>query len=80
LSNPSPWDTAVEDLPYRPTLELTVSGFVIHEEIIKSRLNSRNDGYYAVQNLPSFYVLSKKADIKIYITIVLPTVSVVQWV
>jgi hypothetical protein len=43
----------------------------IHEEI-KSRLNSGNACYHAVQNLLSSRLLSKKVEIKIYETIMLP--------
>jgi hypothetical protein len=45
----------------------------IHEEI-KSRLNSGNACYHAVQNLLSFHLLSKNVKIKIYKIIILPSV------
>jgi hypothetical protein len=45
----------------------------IHEEI-KSRLNSGNACYHAVQNLLSSRMLSRNVKIKIYKTIILPVV------
>jgi hypothetical protein len=45
----------------------------IHEEV-RSRLNSGNACYHAVQNLLSFRLLSRNAKIKIYKTIILPVV------
>jgi hypothetical protein len=45
----------------------------IHEEI-RSRLNSGNACYHAVQNLFSSRLLSKNVKIKIYKTIILPVV------
>jgi hypothetical protein len=45
----------------------------IHEEI-RSRLNSGNACYYAVQNLLSSRLLSRNVKIKIYKTIILPVV------
>jgi hypothetical protein len=41
---------------------------------IKSRLNSWNAFYHAVQNLLSSHLLSKNVNIKIYRTIILPVV------
>jgi hypothetical protein len=45
----------------------------IHEEI-RSRLNSGNAYYHAVQNLLSSRLLSRNVKIKIYKTIILPVV------
>jgi hypothetical protein len=45
----------------------------IHEEI-RSRLNSGNACYHAVQNLLSSRLLSRNVKIKIYKTIILPVV------
>jgi hypothetical protein len=45
----------------------------IHEEI-RSRLNSENACYHAVQNLLSSQLLSRNVKIKIYKTIILPVV------
>jgi hypothetical protein len=45
----------------------------IHEEI-RSRLNSGNAFYHAVQNLLSSYLLSRNVKTKIYKTIILPVV------
>jgi hypothetical protein len=45
----------------------------IHEEI-RSRLNSENACYHAVQNLLSSRLLSRNVKIKIYKTIILPVV------
>jgi hypothetical protein len=45
----------------------------IHEEI-RSRLNSGNACYHAVQNLLSSHLLSRNVKIKIYKTIILPVV------
>ena len=45
----------------------------IHEEI-RSRLKVGNACYYSVQNLLSSSLLSKKLNIKIYRTIILPAV------
>jgi hypothetical protein len=45
----------------------------IHEEI-RSRLNSGNACYHAVQNLSSSHLLSRNVKIKIYKTIILPVV------
>jgi hypothetical protein len=45
----------------------------IHKEI-RSRLNSGNACYHAVQNLLSSRLLSRKVKIKIYKTIILPVV------
>jgi hypothetical protein len=45
----------------------------IHEEI-KSRLNSRNVCFHAVQNLLSSRLLSGNAKIKLYKTIILPVI------
>jgi hypothetical protein len=45
----------------------------IHEEI-RSRLNSGNGFYHAVQNLLSSHLLSRNANIKIFKTIILPVV------
>jgi hypothetical protein len=45
----------------------------IHEEI-RSRLNSGNACYHAVQNLLSSPMLSRNVKIKIYKTIILPVV------
>jgi hypothetical protein len=45
----------------------------IHEEI-RSRLNSGNACYHAVQNLLSSRLLSRNVKIKIYKTVVLPVV------
>jgi hypothetical protein len=45
----------------------------IHEEI-RSRLNSGNACYHAVQNLLSSHMLSRNVKIKIYKTIILPVV------
>jgi hypothetical protein len=45
----------------------------IHEEI-KSRQNSGNTSYHAIQNPLSFHLLSKNIKIKIYKTIILPAV------
>jgi hypothetical protein len=45
----------------------------IHEEI-RSRLNSQNACYHAVQNLLSSRLLSRNVKIKIYKTIILPVV------
>jgi hypothetical protein len=45
----------------------------IHEEI-RSRLNSGNACYHAVQNLLSSRLLSRNVKIKIYNTIILPVV------
>jgi hypothetical protein len=45
----------------------------IHEEI-RSRLNSRNACYHAVQNRLSSRLLSRNVKIKIYKTIILPVV------
>jgi hypothetical protein len=45
----------------------------IHEEI-RSRLNSGNACYHAVQNLLSSRLLSRNVKIKIYRTIILPVV------
>jgi hypothetical protein len=45
----------------------------IHEEI-RSRLNSGNACYQAVQNLLSSHLLSRNVKIKIYKTIILPVV------
>jgi hypothetical protein len=45
----------------------------IHEEI-RSRLNSENACYHAVQNLLSSHLPSKNVKIKIYKTIILPVV------
>jgi hypothetical protein len=45
----------------------------IHDEI-KSRLNSGNACYYSVQNLLSSRLISKKLQIKIYETVILPVV------
>jgi len=44
------------------------------QEEIKSRLKLGNASYYSVQNLPSSRLLSKNLKIKIYRTIILPTV------
>jgi hypothetical protein len=44
----------------------------IHKEIIKSRLNSGNVFYHAVQGLLSYCVCSKNLKIEIYKTIILP--------
>jgi hypothetical protein len=43
----------------------------IHDEI-KRRLNSGNACYYSVQNLLSFFLISKNIKIKIYRTLTLP--------
>jgi hypothetical protein len=45
----------------------------IHEEI-RSRLNSGNACYHAVQNLLSSHLLSRNVEIKIYKTVILPVV------
>jgi hypothetical protein len=45
----------------------------IHEEI-RSKLNSGNACYRAVQNLLSSHLLSRNVEIKIYKTIILPVV------
>jgi hypothetical protein len=45
----------------------------IHEEI-RSRLNSGNAFYYAVQNLLSSCLLSRNVKIKIYKTVILPMI------
>jgi hypothetical protein len=45
----------------------------IHEEI-RSRLNSGNTCYHAVQNLLSSRLLSRNVKIKIYKTIILPVI------
>jgi hypothetical protein len=45
----------------------------IHEEI-RSRLNSGNTCYHAVQNLLSSHLLSTNVKIKIYKTIILPVI------
>jgi hypothetical protein len=45
----------------------------IYEEI-RSRLNSGNACYHAVQNLLSSHLLSRNVKIKIYKTIILPVV------
>jgi hypothetical protein len=45
----------------------------IHEEI-RSRLNSGNACYHAVQNLLSSHLLFRNVKIKIYKTIILPVV------
>jgi hypothetical protein len=45
----------------------------IHEEI-RSRQNSGNACYHAVQNLLSYRLLSRNVKIKIYKTIILPMV------
>jgi hypothetical protein len=45
----------------------------IHEEI-RSRLNSGNTCYHAVQNILSSRLLSRNVTIKIYKTIILPAV------
>jgi hypothetical protein len=45
----------------------------IHEEI-RSRLNSGNARYHAVQNLSSSHLLSRNVEIKIYKPILLPVV------
>jgi hypothetical protein len=45
----------------------------IHEEI-RSRLNSGNACYHAVQNLLSSHLMSRNVKIKIYKTIILPVV------
>jgi hypothetical protein len=45
----------------------------IHEEI-RSRLNSENACYHAIQNLLSSRILSRNVKIKIYRNIVLPAV------
>jgi sorting nexin-29 len=45
----------------------------IHEEI-RSRLNSGNACYHAVQNILSSHLLSRNVKIKIYRTIILPMV------
>jgi hypothetical protein len=45
----------------------------IHKEI-RSRLNSVNASYHAVQNLLSSRILSRNVKIKIYETIILPVV------
>jgi hypothetical protein len=45
----------------------------IHEEI-RSRLNSRNACFHAVQNLLSSRLLSRNVKIKIYKTIIVPVV------
>jgi hypothetical protein len=45
----------------------------IHEKI-RSRLNSGNSCYHAVQNLLSSHLLSRNVNIKIYKTIILPVV------
>jgi hypothetical protein len=45
----------------------------VNEEI-RSRLNSGNACYHAVQNLLSSRLLSRNVKIKIYITIILPVV------
>jgi hypothetical protein len=45
----------------------------IHEEI-RSRLNSGNACYYAVQNILSSRLLTRNVKIKIYKTIILPVV------
>jgi L-lysine 2,3-aminomutase len=43
----------------------------IHEEI-KSRLNSGNACYHAIQNLLSSHLLSRNVKMKIYETVILP--------
>jgi hypothetical protein len=45
----------------------------IHEEI-RSRLNSGNASFYAVQNILSSRLLSRNVKIKIYKTVILPVV------
>jgi hypothetical protein len=50
--------------------EFYLQGYDTVEEI-KSRLNSNNACYYSVQNIFSFYVLSKNMKITIYKTIIL---------
>jgi hypothetical protein len=45
----------------------------IHKEI-KSRLNSENACYHAVQYILSFHLLCRNVKIKIYKTIILPVV------
>jgi hypothetical protein len=52
---------------------LLASNNFIHEEI-RSRLNSGNACYHAVQNLLSFRLTSRNVKIKIYKTIILPVV------
>jgi hypothetical protein len=45
----------------------------IHDEI-ESRLNSGNGCYHSVQNLLSSHLISKKWEIKVYKTVILPVV------
>jgi len=52
--------------------QLTNKNFI--QEEIKSRLKLRNACYYSVQNLLSSSLLSKKLNIKIYRSIILPAV------
>ena len=60
----------VEEFKYLGTLTIHNS---IREEI-KSRLRSGNACYHSVQNLLSSRLLSRKLQIKIYRTIILPVV------
>jgi hypothetical protein len=52
-------------------LGMAISQNCIHEKKIKSRLNSGNACYHAVQNLLSSRLLSKNVEIKIYKTTIL---------
>ena len=61
----------VEEFKYLGTA-LTNKNYV--QEEIKSRLKLGNASYYSVQNLLSSSLLSKKLNIKIYRTIILPVV------
>ena len=61
----------VEDFKYLGT---TLTNQNSIQEEIKSRLKLGNACYYSVQNLLSSSLLSKKLNIKIYRTIILPVV------
>jgi hypothetical protein len=55
-------------------LDTTVANQNLIQEEVKRRLNSGNACYHSVQNLLSYRLLSKKEEIRIYKTTILPVV------
>jgi hypothetical protein len=73
------WDIKIGNRPFEKVSQLKYLGMTVTNQNliqgkIKMRLNYGNACYYSIQNLLSYRLLSKNAEVKICKTITLPLV------